>query len=281
MTWEVLDDILSNTTREYVKFFGGEPLIRCDLIKKAMDKYDKKWSISTNGILYGKLPSEYWNRISDISISFDGFHSYERSSNNVVMKKTIDGILGIVDIVGSNNLTIAITMNEIDNNYHLIDEMIAMNELLGVIKFDINIGIQTPSFSKSRRSSKDANLLVEHLVEEVINAYKYVIENDNKFLFLTKSQIISNSAKNTYCPMLDGTGEFISTDGNAMQCYIADPVGVDVHGYSIEDKMYGCPYVKEVDPHLYDALSIYGGHLDIIESLEDINQHEFFKNNGV
>ncbi|MFB3888033.1 MAG: TIGR04084 family radical SAM/SPASM domain-containing protein [Candidatus Bathyarchaeia archaeon] len=54
-------------------FYGGEPLLRADLIKRAMDAAKPKhWMIQTNGLLLHRLPPEYVNRFHTILVSVDG-----------------------------------------------------------------------------------------------------------------------------------------------------------------------------------------------------------------
>jgi putative peptide-modifying radical SAM enzyme len=60
-----------------VIFYGGEPLLNIDFIKKTMDaqaKYKtvKNFLIQTNGILLDKLPKKYVNKFHTILVSIDG-----------------------------------------------------------------------------------------------------------------------------------------------------------------------------------------------------------------
>ena len=56
-----------------VTFYGGEPLMRMDLIRKIMDTAPvQRFMIQTNGILLDRLGSEYVNRMESILVSLDG-----------------------------------------------------------------------------------------------------------------------------------------------------------------------------------------------------------------
>ena len=66
-------------------FYGGEPLLNIDFIKKVMDtqrKYKtvKNFLIQTNGTLLDKLPSKYVNKFHTILVSIDG--GKERTNKN-------------------------------------------------------------------------------------------------------------------------------------------------------------------------------------------------------
>jgi putative peptide-modifying radical SAM enzyme len=53
-------------------FYGGEPLLQIEKIKKILDNIDVKFRMQTNGKLLDKLPIEYLKKIGKILISLDG-----------------------------------------------------------------------------------------------------------------------------------------------------------------------------------------------------------------
>jgi len=56
-----------------ITFYGGEPLIRCDLITEIMDNAPPcRFMIQTNGLLLKDLPPRYINRFESILVSLDG-----------------------------------------------------------------------------------------------------------------------------------------------------------------------------------------------------------------
>jgi len=68
-----------------VIFYGGEPLLNIDFIKKVMDSQEKyktvkNFLIQTNGTLLDKFPSKYVNRFHTILVSIDG--GKERTNKN-------------------------------------------------------------------------------------------------------------------------------------------------------------------------------------------------------
>jgi uncharacterized protein len=56
-----------------VTFYGGEPLLNMDMLRKIMDNVPAKhFMIQTNGQFLDKLPAEYVNRFHTILVSIDG-----------------------------------------------------------------------------------------------------------------------------------------------------------------------------------------------------------------
>lgn len=89
-------------------FYGGEPLLKIDMIKKIMDVVPaKKFMLQTNGIFLHKLEKEYINRFNTILVSIDGTleHTDERRGKNT-FKKIVDN-LNLIKNNGFNGEIIA------------------------------------------------------------------------------------------------------------------------------------------------------------------------------
>lgn len=68
-----LYSFLSKDPDAVLTFYGGEPLLRMDLIREIMDNAPvKSFMIQTNGILLDKLGKDYLNRFNTILVSIDG-----------------------------------------------------------------------------------------------------------------------------------------------------------------------------------------------------------------
>jgi len=68
-----LERFLAKDPEPSVVFYGGEPLLRIDLLKKIMRTIPaKKFILQTNGILLPRLDSEYVNKLDSILVSVDG-----------------------------------------------------------------------------------------------------------------------------------------------------------------------------------------------------------------
>lgn len=68
-----LKSFLSSDPDASIAFYGGEPLLRMELMKKIMDEVDaKRFILQTNGLLLKKLDTEYLKRFDTILVSIDG-----------------------------------------------------------------------------------------------------------------------------------------------------------------------------------------------------------------
>lgn len=68
-----LVDFLNSWKNVSVAFYGGEPLLRIDLITEIMDRVNADhFIIQTNGLLLDRLDEEYVGRFSSILVSIDG-----------------------------------------------------------------------------------------------------------------------------------------------------------------------------------------------------------------
>jgi len=64
---------LSRDSDPVVTFYGGEPLLRPDIIREIMDHAPvKRFMVQTNGLLLDRLGQEYVNRFATILVSLDG-----------------------------------------------------------------------------------------------------------------------------------------------------------------------------------------------------------------
>ncbi len=68
----VLDTLIEGDENPVIAFYGGEPLLNTDFIVEVMSRYDAKFVIQTNGIVYKRLQDEYWRRFDAVLLSIDG-----------------------------------------------------------------------------------------------------------------------------------------------------------------------------------------------------------------
>ena len=69
----VLNDFLRKDPSATLTFYGGEPLLRADLIERIVrDAPVRRFMMQTNGILLDRLPSEILNRFATVLVSLDG-----------------------------------------------------------------------------------------------------------------------------------------------------------------------------------------------------------------
>ncbi|NCC71337.1 TIGR04084 family radical SAM/SPASM domain-containing protein, partial [bacterium] len=125
-----IDDLLNFSKLDNdleLTFYGGEPLLKIDLIKEIMDKIPvKKFLLQTNGIFLDKLDSSYVNKLDTILVSIDGTlsHTNERRGNGVFEK-----IINNLNLIRKNGfkgeiiarMTVDETCNIYENVRFLLD----------------------------------------------------------------------------------------------------------------------------------------------------------------
>ena len=68
-----LNAFLARDTDPVLTFYGGEPLLRPDIIRRIMDDAPvRRFMIQTNGLLLDRLGQDYINRFATILVSLDG-----------------------------------------------------------------------------------------------------------------------------------------------------------------------------------------------------------------
>ena len=91
---DILKNFISMDPEPYICFYGGDPLMRVDLIRMIMDQVPaKKYIIQTNGLNLHRLGGEYIKRIDTLLVSIDGREEttdYYRGKG--VYKKVLEGI---------------------------------------------------------------------------------------------------------------------------------------------------------------------------------------------
>ncbi len=85
-------DFLNSFKNVSVAFYGGEPLLRDDLIREIMDSVKAEhFIIQTNGVLIDRLENEYIERFSSILVSLDGVKEvtnyYRNNTYNAIIEK--------------------------------------------------------------------------------------------------------------------------------------------------------------------------------------------------
>ncbi len=69
---EDLKKFISRDKKPVLEFYGGEPLLRIETMKKIMDLIDARYVIQTNGLLLNETGSNYLNKFHSILVSIDG-----------------------------------------------------------------------------------------------------------------------------------------------------------------------------------------------------------------
>ncbi len=70
-----IDDLkafISKDPQPIIEFYGGEPLLRIELMKRIMDELQAEFVIQTNGLLLHRLEPAYFKKFHSVLISIDG-----------------------------------------------------------------------------------------------------------------------------------------------------------------------------------------------------------------
>ena len=120
-----LNKFLSKDKEAVLVFYGGEPLLEIDKIKRIMDQIQVKYRMQTNGKLLDKLPAKYLNQIKKILISIDG--DKERTDYNKGVG-TYDKIMENIQLIRKHGykgeLIARMTLSEFPDLYEQVFNII-------------------------------------------------------------------------------------------------------------------------------------------------------------
>ena len=202
-------------------FYGGEPLMEIEKIKRIMDEIHIPFRMQTNGKLLDKLPAKYVNRIKRILVSLDGTRKRTDLNRGI---GTYDKVISNLNLIKQNGykgeliarMTIAQEYPDIyEQVLSLIDA--GFNSVhwqidAGMYKFDYNY----EKFKKfSEEYNKSISKLIDYWVEDmkkgkVLKLYPFLAIVDS----LLKGEATSLRCGAGY------EGYAISTDGKIVACPI-------------------------------------------------------------
>jgi len=95
-------------------FYGGEPLLKTDLIQRIMDTAPvRHFMVQTNGLLLDRLAPEYVNRFSTILVSVDGMEGLTDAQRGAgTYRKVMDNVQRIIANGFSGELIARMTVTE-------------------------------------------------------------------------------------------------------------------------------------------------------------------------
>ncbi|OPY39068.1 MAG: hypothetical protein A4E35_00302 [Methanoregula sp. PtaU1.Bin051] len=115
-----LEDLYGFLARDHspvLTFYGGEPLLRVDLIRKIMDEAPvKRFIIQTNGLLLDRLGPTYVNRFAAILVSLDGSEALtDKNRGSGTYRKVMENVKCILKQGFSGELIARMTVTEDTN----------------------------------------------------------------------------------------------------------------------------------------------------------------------
>lgn len=111
-------------------FYGGEPLLKIDIIKKIIDEVPAKtFMLQTNGVFLNKLDSDYLNKLNTILVSIDGTldHTNERRGKKV-FEKVVNNLKYIKKNGFNGEIIARMTVDETSDVYENVTYLLENNE---------------------------------------------------------------------------------------------------------------------------------------------------------
>jgi uncharacterized protein len=207
-------------------FYGGEPTLCNDKIKKIMDNVPAKhFLIQTNGLLLDKLGAEYRNRLHTILVSIDGNKELtDRNRGQGVHRRVIENLKKIVKDGFKGEIIARMTVTEETDIYEQVIWLLENKEFpFTSVHWQLDAGFWKNDFAhrhfeKWTRENYNPNIkkLAQHWVDHM--------ENTGKVLRLYPFLDIMHSMLNREKILLRcGSGWInytILTDGHIAPCPI-------------------------------------------------------------
>jgi len=226
-----------------IAFYGGEPLLRIDLMEKIMDSINAEhYILQTNGLLLDRVKPEYLQRLSTILVSIDGVKEvtnfykgqvYDRIMKNVhAIRKYCRELIARMVACEKTDIFRDVThlLNHFDYVHWQLNAVWSPPELWNDFSAWVksyNIGI-----------SKLANFWLKRMEDGFI-------EGIVPFLGVLKAMLFE---PNTSPPCGAGVNSFaITTDGRVVACPICAEFEWNVLG-TIEDCPLSLPKVEIEEP---------------------------------
>ncbi len=231
-----LKTFIEKDKKAVIVFYGGEPLLQIDKIKKIMDNINVPYRMQTNGQLLHLLPKEYLNKITKILISIDGNKTITDFYRG---KGTYQKIIDNINLIKQNGykgelvarMTVAQDNPDINKNIQDILE----TKLFDSIHWQIDANFYKEDFQEKKISQFFTNYnnsitkLVNFWTEQIkkgnfINLYPFTgitarllgLDKETKIMCGAghSGYAISTSGKVVACPIMNNIKDFECGDLN-------------------------------------------------------------------
>lgn len=221
-----LKDFILSDPSPVIIFYGGEPLLRIDLIKKIIDEIDVPYRIQTNGKLLNELPLKYLKKIDKILISLDG--TKERTDFNRG-KGTFDLVMkNVENIIKQGYQGELIARMTIDQDFpDLCDQVIFLQKKgFQSIHWQLDVGFYKFDFNKKK-------------MEKFFKEYNYQVKNLINYWItrIEKGKVLK------FYPFLGITENLLNKRPTKLRC------GAGHSGYAItlDGKIVACPIMNYIE----------------------------------
>ncbi len=240
-----LEEFISQDENPSIAFYGGEPLLRIDLIKRIMDEIDAEhYILQTNGLLLDRLDPDYLKRLSSILVSIDGRKEVtDFYRGNGVYDRVLRNVRRIKDFF-DGELIARMTISRKSDVCTDVKHIISLNIFTHIHwQLDVIWNEKWKGFEKwLHEYNTGISKLVDMWVSEIErgNLIKIV-----PFLGVFKAIL---GFKNTSPPCGSGVNSFaISTDGRVLACPICADFEWNVLG-NINSDLESLKRVEIIEP---------------------------------
>ena len=205
-------------------FYGGEPLLCIEEIKKIMDETNPKlFMMQTNGLLLDRLEPEYTNRFHTILVSIDGHEGLtDFYRGEGTFRKVINNAKLIIKNGFKGELIARMTVMENTDIYKEVNWLLDNNELsFPAVHWQLNAGFWKGDFERrdfKQWSEQSYNPGIQKLVQMWVDRMK----DDGKVLRLYPLLGIAESLLSGERSLLRCGGGWINyaiqTDGHLIPC---------------------------------------------------------------
>lgn len=223
-----LKTFLAKDKEAVLIFYGGEPLLEIDKIKKIMDNIEVPFRMQTNGKLLDKIPSSYINRINKVLVSIDG--NKERTDYNKG-KGTYDKVISNLKLIRKNGfkgeliarMTISPEIQATDL-FEQVKYLLSLG-LFDSIHWQIDAGFYKSDFNQEKFQS--FVVAYNNSMNKLIDFWLAEMKKGNVIRLYPFIAIIDSLLKNEKTKLRCGAGHSgyaISTTGKLVACPIMNSI---------------------------------------------------------
>jgi len=235
-----LKRFISRDPEPIICFYGGDPSMRPDLIRRIMDSiYAKHYVIQTNGIMLHRLGEDYIRRFDTILLSIDGrreVNDYYRGLG--VYDKVIDRARYIRSIGYRGDLVARMAVSSRSDIYKEVTHLLQLDGLFSHVHWQLDVLWDYPPMQRYRdfngwveRYNNGVSRLIHLWIREMEDGHVLGIA---PFKGLMWSMLTGERRRYLRC----GSGidaYAIATDGRILACPIAPEFRFNVVGYIDRD----------------------------------------------
>jgi putative peptide-modifying radical SAM enzyme len=250
-----LKDFILSDPEAVIIFYGGEPLLRIDLIKKIIDEIPVKFRMQTNAKLLDKLPTKYLKKIDKILISIDG--TKERTDFNRG-KGTFELVMKNLDKIRKEGYRGEIIARmTIDQDFPDLCEQATFLHKKGFqsIHWQMDVGFYKFDFDKKK-------------MEKFFKEYNYQIKQLINY-WITK---IEKGKVLKFYPFLGIVESLLKKQSTKLRC------GAGHSGYAItpEGKIVACPIMNSIEDFKAGTLDTPSKNLKKFDCDEECSKCSYY-----